>query len=141
MGIIRHQNRGMVLRCIRDCRLEKEIKELSFDVNSERLKQDSLDTLEEFKSDVMCTTKYDENSDTGMSYLGTSKMKRQDELIPEHNAPITENCQIPGNLLVGTDHKILLYMGASKSFMSKTFYLNWPSLHSLSKLYQGQRIF
>ena len=38
-----------------------------------------------------------------------------------------------GKLQDGTDCKVLLEIGASKSFISKTFYLNCPSLHSLPK--------
>ena len=47
--------------------------------------------------------------------------------------PITEDCYIQGKLLDDTDCKILLDAGASKPFISKTFYLNCPSLHSLPK--------
>ena len=60
-------------------------------------------------------------------------MKRQDELIVEHKAHITEDCYIPSKLLDGIDCKILLDMGANKSFMSKTFYLDCLSLQSLHK--------
>ena len=38
-----------------------------------------------------------------------------------------------GKLLDGTECQILLDMGASKSFMSKSYYLCCKSLHSLSK--------
>ena len=38
-----------------------------------------------------------------------------------------------GKLLDGTNGKILLDTGMSKSFMSKRFYLNCPSLHFLQK--------
>ena len=72
----------------------------------------------------MYTAKYDEDSDIGTTYLGLSKMRRQDELKAEHEVSITEDCYIHGKLLDGTDCKILLDMGASKPFMSKTFYLN-----------------
>ena len=61
------------------------------------------------------------------------KIKTQDQLKSEGKAPITEHCYIPGKLLDGPDCRILLDMGAGKSFMSKTFYLNCPSLHSLPK--------
>ena len=36
-------------------------------------------------------------------------------------------------MLDGTNCKVLLDTGGSKSFMSTTFYLNCPSLHSLPK--------
>ena len=38
-----------------------------------------------------------------------------------------------GQLLDSTDCKVLLDTGASKSFMSKTFSMNSPSLHILPK--------
>ena len=59
------------------------------------------------------------------------KVRRQDELKAEHKAPITEDCYIPGEMLDHTYCKILLDMGTSKSLISKTFYLNCPSLNSL----------
>ena len=38
--------------------------------------------------------KYDENSNIGMIYIGTSKMGRQDELKAECKVPIMEDCYI-----------------------------------------------
>ena len=81
----------------------------------------------------MYTTKYNENSDIGTIYLGTSKMRRQDELKAGYKAPVTEDCYIPGKLCDGPDCKRLLDMEASKSFMSKTFYFICLSLYSLPK--------
>ena len=81
--------------------------------------------------DVMYTVQYDESSDTGTAFIWMLKMKRQDELKAEYKTPIMENCYIKGKLLDGTDCKVLFDTGASKSFMSKTFHFNSPSLHSL----------
>ena len=58
---------------------EREVKQISFDLNSERLKQDYLDVFEGVMSDVICTAKYDENSDIGTTYLGIFIMRRQDK--------------------------------------------------------------
>ena len=110
---------------------EREIKEISFDSNTESLKQGYLDIFEGVISDVMHTAQYDENINTGTTYLEMPKMKRQDDLKAEHKAPITEDCYIFGKLFDGTACKILLETGGSKSFMSKMFHLNCPSLHSL----------
>ena len=95
------------------------------------MEQDYLDIFEGVKPDVMHTAHCDENSDKGSTHWGMPKMRRQDKLKVTHKAPITEDCYIPSKLLDGTDCKILLDMGASKLFMSKTYYLNCPSLHSL----------
>ena len=109
---------------------EREIKEISFDIHTESLKQDYLDMFEGVKSDVIYTAQYAENSNIGTTYLGMPKMIRQDDLKAEHKAPITEDCHLNSKLLDGTE--ILRDTGASKSFLSKTFYLNLPSLHSLT---------
>ena len=60
-------------------------------------------------------------------------MRIQDDLKVEQKAPTTEDCYIPGTLLDGTDCKILLDTGVSRSFMSKNFYLNCPSLNCLHR--------
>ena len=39
-----------------------------------------------------------------------------------------------GKLLDGTECQLLLDTGASKSFMSKSYYMHWKSLHSLPKV-------
>ena len=44
-------------------------------------------------------------SDIGTTYLGMSKMKRQDE----HKIPITGYCYIQDKLLYGTDCKVLIW--------------------------------
>ena len=68
-------------------------------------------------------------------------MKKQGDLKAEHRAPIIGSCYIPSKLLDGTDCTILCDTSASKSFTSKTFYLNCPSLYSLLSLCQRQRLF
>ena len=66
----------MVLRCTKKLQdSEREIKEISFDSNTESLKQDYLDMFECIKSDVMYTAQCDENSDLGATYLGMPKIK------------------------------------------------------------------
>ena len=95
--------------------------------------QDYPHIFEGIKLDVMYIAQYDENSDTGTKYLGMPKMRRQNESKAEHKTPRTEDCYIPSKVLDGTDCKILLDTGASRSFVSKMFYLNCPSLHLLPK--------
>ena len=51
----------------------------------------------------------------------------------EKKFPITEQGYTVGKLLDGTECQILLDTGASKSFMSKSYYLHCKSLHSLPK--------
>ena len=90
--------------------------------------------FEGVKPDVIYTAMYDKNCDKRTSCLGTSRIRRQDELRAEHKTPITEDHYIYGKQLNCTYCKILHDMGTGKSFMSETFNLNCPSLHSLPKL-------
>ena len=64
--------------------------------------------FEGVKSDVIYSAKYDENCNIGTTYLGASRMRRQDELKAEHKTPITEDCSIHCKLLDGPGCKILL---------------------------------
>ena len=80
---------------------------------------------------VICATKHDGNDKT-TTYLGTSRIRGQDELEVEHKTPITERCYIYGKLWDGINCKILLHMGLSISSISKTSYLSYPSLESFA---------
>ena len=69
------------------------------------------------------TTRFDENSDLSTTYLGRSDKPRNDKLRMEESFPISEHGYMSGRLLDGTECKLLLDTGASKSFMSKFFYM------------------
>ena len=69
-----------------------------------------------------------------MTYLGRRGCKEsQDKLKAEESFPISENSYTLGRLLDGMKCQLLLDMGTSKSFMSKSFYMHCKSLHSLPK--------
>ena len=65
--------------------------------------------------------------------MGKSDKTRNDKLRAEGSFPISEHGYTSGRLLDGTECQLLLDMGASKSFMSKSFYMQCKSLHSLPK--------
>ena len=106
---------------------KREVKEVRFDSHIDSLKQEYLVIFKGVSQMLHIQFTYDENSDMWITYLKMSKMKEQDELKTEHRISITNGCYIPGKLLDGTDFKVLLDTGASKSFMYKIFYLNSPS--------------
>ena len=82
----------------------------------------------------MSSNRLDENSDISMIYLGRIEHKgSQDKLRVEESFPISENGYTIGRLLDGTKCQLLLDTGASKSFMSKSFYMHCKSLHTLPK--------
>ena len=67
------------------------------------------------------------------TYLGRSDKARNDKLKAEDSFPISEHGYTSGKLLDGTECQLLLDTGTSKSFMSKSFYMQCKSLHFLPK--------
>ena len=93
-----------------------------------------MDVYEGIQSDIVNSSRFDENSDISTTYLGKIESKEgQDKLKAEESFPISENGYTLGRLLDGTKCQLLLDTGASKSFMSKSFYMLCKSLHTLPK--------
>ena len=82
---------------------------------------------------MVYTNKFDENSDLSTTYLGQTKMTRVTKIKAEENFPITRQGFTSGKLLDGTACQILLDTGATKSYMSKSYYLRCKCLHTLPK--------
>ena len=76
---------------------------------------------------------FDENSDLSMTSLGKLNMTHNKNLMVEEIFPISKIGYTVGKLLDRTECQILLDTGASKSFMSKSYYLGCKALHSLPK--------
>ena len=68
-----------------------------------------------------------------MTYLGKSDKKRNDKLKVEESFSISEHGYMLGKLLDGTECQLLLDTGTSKSFMSKSYYMQCKSIHSFPK--------
>ena len=81
----------------------------------------------------MYANKFNENSDLSMTYLGQTEMMRDTKIKAEERFPITSQGLASGKLLDGTKCQILLDTGATKSYMSKSYYLSCKTLHSLPK--------
>ena len=96
---------------------------------TDRLTEEYLDRYEGVRSDILNMTRFDENSDLSMTYLGRSSMVGDHKIVAEERFPMSEQ----GKLLDSTEYQILLDTEASKSFMSKSHYLCCKSLHSLPK--------
>ena len=76
---------------------------------------------------------FDENVDLSITYLGKIDVKREDVMKAEESFPISEQGFVIGRILNGEECEILLDMGASKSYMSKSYYLRCKTLHDLPK--------
>ena len=113
---------------------ERELREVNFGTVPQSLQDEYLDVYEGIQSDIVSSSGFDENSDISMTYLGRMGHKEsQDKLKAEESFPISENYYTVGRLLDGMKCQLLLDTGASKSFMSKSFYMHCKSLHTLPK--------
>ena len=99
----------------------KEFRELDFGAVLQNLQEEYLDVYEGIQSDIVSSSRFDENSDISTTYLGKIECKEQDKLKAKESFPISENGYTLGRLLDGTKCQLLLDMGTSKSFMSKSF--------------------
>ena len=95
--------------------------------------EEYLDRNKGVKSEILVTTRFDKNSDLSMTYLGKTSMIRDHKMAAEEKFPMSEQGFTTGKLLDGTECQIFLDTEASKSFMSKSHYCHFKSLHSLPK--------
>ena len=72
---------------------------------------------------MVYASKFDENADLSMMYLGQTNMTRNTRIKVEERFPITGQGFASGKLLDGMECQILLDTGATKSYMSKSYYL------------------
>ena len=57
---------------------------------SDRLTEEYLDRYKGVKSEILNTTRFDENSDLSMTYLGRSNMVRDHKMVAEERFPVSE---------------------------------------------------
>ena len=100
----------------------REFKELDLSVTPQKV-QEYMDIYEGIHSEVVSSNRLDKNSDISTTYLGRVDKESQHKLKAEESFPISEHGYTLGRLLDGTECQLLLGTGASKSFMSKSFYI------------------
>ena len=92
-----------------------------------------LDVYEDIYAEMVYASKFDENVNLSTTYLGQTNMTRNTRIKVEERFPIMGQGFASGKLLDGTECKILLDTGATKSYMSKSYYLQIKTLHALPK--------
>ena len=112
---------------------ERETLDVDFGTYPDILKSKYLDTYEGVSAEMVYANKFNENSDLSTTYLGQTKMTRDTKIKAEEKFPITSQGFASGKLLDGTECQILLDTGATKSYMSKSYYLQCKALHALPK--------
>ena len=93
--------------------------EIDFGDMPEKLREEYLDIYDGVKSEILITTRFDENSDLSTTYLGKVDTTRDSKIKAEETFTISEHGYTVGKLLDGIECQILLDTGGSKSFMFK----------------------
>ena len=90
---------SMIVKPVNTNRIDKDIKgksknesllRVNFADSLNRSKEEYLDRYEGIKSEILNTTRFDENSDLSMTYLGKVNMTQDNKLMKEEKSPITE---------------------------------------------------
>ena len=112
---------------------------LNFGKSPEKLKADYLDVYKGVYAEVISTDRFGEDTDLSTTYLGQVDMTRDTEVKAEESFPMTARGYTKGQLLDGTDCEILIDTGASKSYMSKSYFLHCKNLHAMPKFTSSTR--
>ena len=87
------------------------------------LKSKYLDMYEGVYAEIVYANKFNENSDLSTTYLGQTKMTRETKIKAEEKCPISSQDLLQENCWMAQNVKFLLDTGATKSYMSKSYYL------------------
>ena len=107
--------------------------DIDFGESPEIMKSRYMDVYDNIYAEVVMTSRFDEKVDLSTTYLGRIDMKRDEVMKAEESFPISELGFVMGKLMNGEECQILLDTGASKSYMSKSYYLRCKLLHNLPK--------
>ena len=87
----------------------REFRELDFGTVPQNLQEEYLDVYEGIQSDIVSSSRFDENSNISNTYLGKIESKEgQDKLKAEESFPISENGYALVRLLDSTKCQLLL---------------------------------
>ena len=118
-------------------------KEMSLQGDSNIVKEVFHDKFEDVVHHLHFTEKFIDSRDISTTYLGVENLTLKDFHVAECTFPIYSNSHTWGQLVGGSPLDILLDTGASKCYMSKTFFDRNESLHKLPRYktnIQGLRV-
>ena len=107
--------------------------DIDFGESPEVMKSRYMDAYDYVYAEVVTTSRFYENVDLSTTYLGRIDMKREEVMKAEESFPVSEQGFVMGKLMNGKECQILLDTGASKLYMSKSYYLRCKLLHNLPK--------
>ena len=110
-----------------------ETLDVDFSLYPDVTKSRYLDTYKDVYAEMVYANKFNENSDLSMTYVGQTEMMRDTKIKAEERFPIIGQGFASGKLLDDMECQILLDTGATKSYMSKSYYLQCKTLHALPR--------
>ena len=91
---------------------EGERLDIDFGESLEIMRSRYMDVYDELYAELVTTSRFDENVDLSMTYLGRIDIKREEVMKVEERFPISEQGFVMGKLLNGEECQILLDTGA-----------------------------
>ena len=110
---------------------EDLIPDIMFD--EDRIRDIYLDRYDGVQAEISQVTSFDESTDLSTTYLGKRDMARENVVKAEEKFPISGHGYTSGKLMDRTECTILIDTDASKSYMSKSYYMRCKSPHVLAK--------
>ena len=101
--------------------------------DEDRIRDIYLDRYDGVQAEISQVTSFDESTDLSTTYLGKTDKIRHYVIKAEEKFPISGHGYTSGKLMDKTECTILIDTGASKSYMSKSYYMRHKSLHALAK--------
>ena len=111
--------------------IQDQILEMIFEEN--KIKDTYFDKYEGIQSEISQVTRFYENMDLSMTYLGKRGQTRKSVIRAEEGFPISGQGYTVGKLADKIDCNILIDTGASQLYISKLFYMQSKILHALPK--------
>ena len=100
---------------------EELIPDIIFDEN--RIRNTYLDKYDGIQTQISQANSFDESTDLSTTYFGRTDVTGEQAIKAEERFPISGQGYTDGKLLDQTDCSILKDTGASKSYMSKLYYM------------------
>ena len=113
----------------------KTDKDVTSDVTFEgdKVNDEYFNRYDGIYAEILQATRFDESTDLSTTYLGKTDIARDQITKAEEKFPISGQGYTNGKLLDSTECSILIDTGASKSYMTKSYYMQCKSLHALPK--------
>ena len=123
---------------------ERQMSELDFGDMQEKLKEEYLDIYDRIQSEILSTTRLDENSNLSTTYLERVDMTRASKIKAEEKFPISEQGYTVRKVLDGTDCQILLDTGAKNhlclnhTICAVSHFIHYQNLHLKHKEFKQE---